>query len=115
MKSAVTVMDWNRVPDSKKNEIADAWSPVLSWELGTGRPIVVILLARPHETTSHAWSGSAKFLRYLTGCILIITAISCVAAPTKGWSPGGIALRESLRSETSLNNGPQPLTARKCG
>jgi Uracil DNA glycosylase superfamily len=41
IKSADHVIDWTKRPSAERRRIAEAWAPVLAWELRRGRPRVV--------------------------------------------------------------------------
>ena len=42
IKSADRVGTWNKLPETQRAEIAEAWAPVLAWELELGQPKVVV-------------------------------------------------------------------------
>ena len=51
IKSAVTASEWSRLPVSEQDEVADAWAPVLSWEIATGQPRLVVAMG--HKADRH--------------------------------------------------------------
>jgi len=42
VKSADIVNAWNRLPEAERQRIAEAWAPVLAWELQLGQPRIVV-------------------------------------------------------------------------
>lgn len=42
VKSVDRVHEWNKLPQSERLLVADAWAPVLAWELELGQPSIVV-------------------------------------------------------------------------
>ena len=46
VKSVDQAKHWNKLPESTRKQIAEAWAPVLRWELELGQPTVVVSVGR---------------------------------------------------------------------
>lgn len=42
IKSVDRVHAWNKLPERERQKVAEAWSPVLAWELALGKPKIVV-------------------------------------------------------------------------
>jgi hypothetical protein len=56
IKSVARVNAWNQQPEAQRAKIAEAWAPVLAWELELGRPKIVVSVGenRP-KLASYSW------------------------------------------------------------
>ena len=46
IKSVERVREWNRLPAREQQKVAEAWAPVLAWELELGRPRIVVSVGK---------------------------------------------------------------------